>query len=68
LKTTQTWRVSRGTRNSDAIQEYFRLFIVIVDMMHKEANGEKVGQIKGDLMKIGRMSLQGFPEASDGLI
>jgi hypothetical protein len=39
--------MSRGRGSSERVQEYFRLFIVIVSMMNKEANGEEVGKIKG---------------------
>jgi len=35
------------------IQGYGRLFGVIIDTMHKEANGKKVREIRADLAQLG---------------
>jgi hypothetical protein len=60
-------RISTAARNSNAVEEFFRLFIVIVGVTYKEASCEKLGQIERDLMQRRRISLQGF-DASNGLV
>jgi hypothetical protein len=36
-------------RYSNAVQKNFRFVVIIVGIMHKESNGEKVGKIERDV-------------------